>query len=306
MYPTLNAQAQLFLANLERTQQSINQLTAELSSGYQVTEASDSPDQVDVLLQLRANLAQNTQIQSNLTLAGTDADTADSALSGAASLMDTAVQLATEGANSTQTAETRASLAVQAQSLLSQMVAYSQTQVAGRYIFSGDDDQSPAYQLDLSAPTGVDQLSDAPATKQIQNPAGGSFPAYLTAQQIFDDRNSDGTPATDNVFAALYNLYTSLTNNDQAGVANAIGQLQAAASHLNDMDAFYGNVEDQITQANNFAASYATQLQTQIGNIQDADIPAVATALTQAQVQEEAALQSQAQLPTKSLFDYIA
>jgi flagellin-like hook-associated protein FlgL len=307
MYTTLNAQAQLFVANLERTQQNMDDATAELSSGLQLTQASDSPDQVDLLLQLRANLQQNTQIQSNLTLAQTDASTADSTLNAAASLMNTAIQLATEGANATQTAESRASIAVQAQSLLTQMVAYSQTQVAGRYIFSGDDDQSPSYQLDLTAPTGVDQLSNAAATKQIQNPAGGSFSAYLTAQQIFDDQNADGTPATDNVFAALFNLYTALTSptNAQADVANTVDQLQAAADHLGDMDAFYGNVENQITQANTFASSYATQLQSQIGNIQDANIPAVATNLTQDQVQLEAAMQSQAELPTKSLFDYL-
>ena len=267
MYTTLNAQAQLFLADLGRTQQDMENATAELSSGLRVTQASDSPDQVDLLLQLRANLQQNTQMQSNLTLAQTDASTADSTLNGAASLMDTAVQLATEGANSTQTAESRTSMAVQTQSLLAEMVAFSQTQVAGRYIFSGDDGQSPTYQMDLTAATGVDQLSNAAATKQIQNPAGGSFPAYLTAQQIFDDRNADGTPATDNVFASLYNLYTS--------------------------------------QANTFAASYATQVQTQIGNIQDANIPAMATELTQDQVQMGAAMQSQAELPTKSLFDYL-
>jgi flagellar hook-associated protein 3 FlgL len=305
MYTTLNAQAQLFLANLERNQEAMDNATSELSSGLQLTQASDSPDQVDLLLQLRANLQQNTQIQSNLTIAQTDASTADSTLNAAASLMNTAIQLATEGANATQTAESRSSMAVQAQSLLTEMVAYSQTQVAGRFIFSGDDDQNPAYQLDLTAPTGVDQLSNAGATKQIQNPAGGSFPAYLTAQQIFDDQNADGTPATDNVFAALFNLYTALTNNDQTGCANAVDQLQAAANHVGDMDAFYGNVENQITQANTFASSYATQLQSQIGNIEDTNVPAVATQLTQDQVQEEAAMQSQAELPTKSLFDYL-
>jgi flagellar hook-associated protein 3 FlgL len=305
MYTTLNAQAQLFLANLGRTQDDIDNASAELSSGLRMRQASDDPDQVDLVLQLRANLQQNSQIQSNLTLAKTDASTADSTLNAATSLMDTAMQLATEGANATQTAESRASMAVQAQSLLAEMVDFSQTQVAGNYIFSGDDNLSPTYQMDLAATYGVDQLSSAPATKQIQNPAGGSFPAYLTAQQIFDDQNPPGTPANDNVFAALFNLYTALTNNDQPGCANAVDQIQAAADHLDDMDAFYGNVENQITQANNFATSYATQLQTQIGNIQDANIPQVATELTQDQVQLEAAMQSQAELPTKSLFDYL-
>jgi flagellar hook-associated protein 3 FlgL len=296
---------QIFLAGVEQIQQRISQANQQVTSGLKVSVASDAPDQIGDLLQLRANEAQVTQIQSNLGVEQTNAQSADNALSSAIQMMDSVVQIAAEGASSTQTADTRTTLGNQVQSLLAQMVDLSQTQVQGRYIFSGDDDQNPSYQLDLSAPNGVDQLSTAASTRQIQNPAGGTFQASLTAQQIFDDQNSDGTAAPDNVFAALNSLRTALLNNDTAGITNAQDLLNQASAHLNDSQSFYGNVETQIQNAISYAGTYSTQLQTQIGNIEDADVASAATVLTEANTQLQAAFEAQAKMPTTTLFSYL-
>jgi flagellin-like hook-associated protein FlgL len=177
--------------------------------------------------------------------------------------------------------------------------------VQGRYIFSGDDDQNPSYQLDLSAPNGVDQLTTAGATRQVQNPEGGTFQASLTAQQIFDDQNSDGSSAPDNVFNALNSLRTALLNNDQTGISTSQSLLQQASTHLNNSQAFYGNVENQIQSATSFAATYSTQLTTQISNIEDADVTGAATELTAANTQLQAAFEAQAKVPTTSLFSFL-
>lgn len=320
----INPTAALFLANVNRIEQRIAQANSQMSSGYRINVASDSPDQVQILLQLRTEEQKNSQIESNLALANTDASTADTALSSAISLMDRALTLATEGANSTQTADTRSSIAQEVASIQSQMVEFSQTQVQGRFIFSGDQPGSATYQADLlpppdptvpvdpSAPvdpatlTGVDQLSAAPATQQVEDPAGGSFPTSLTAQTIFDDQDASGNPAADNVFAALNGLRIALLSNDQTGIANSITSLKAASVHLNNMEAFYGGVENRIQDANTFAQNYDTQLKTEISNIQDADIPTAATEMTQANIQLQAAFQMQGQMPNHTLFDYLA
>jgi flagellar hook-associated protein 3 FlgL len=305
MISNLDPSSQLFLSDLNQVEQRLSQANQQLSSGKKLNVASDAPGDVTSLLQLRTDEQRNTQIESNLTLAKTDATSADSALAGAASLMDTAVQLATQGANSTQTAATRASLAQQVQSVLEEMVSYSQTQVQGSYIFSGDQSQSPTYQVDLTAANGVDQLSDAAATQQIEDPAGGSFAASQTAQQIFDDTNSDGTTAADNVFAALNTLQTALLNNDQTGISNSIDSLQQASTHLNNAEAFYGTVENRIQNASTFASSYDTELQTEISDKQDADIPTATLEMTQATTQLQAAMEMQGKMPHSSLFDYL-
>lgn len=296
---------QIFLAGVDQIQQRIAQANEQISSGLKINQASDAPDQISELLQLEADSARNTQIQSNLNLELTNAQTADSSLGSAIQLMDTATQIAAQGANTTDTADTRATLAQQVQGLMTQMVNISQTQVQGRYIFSGDDDQNPTYQLDLAAPRGVDQLTTPAATRQIQNSEGGTFLPSQTAQQIFDAQNADGSSAPQNVFNALNTLRVALLNDDSAGITTAQNLISQASTQLNDSQSFYGNVENEIQGAVAYAGTYSTQLQSEIGNIQDADVTAAATELTAANTQLQAAFEAQAKAPTSSLFNYL-
>lgn len=305
MSPSLNPSDQIFLVGVSQIQQRITAANQQLTSGLKVTVASDAPDQIDDLLQLRADQAQNTQISTNLGMEQTNAQAADGALSSAIQLMDTATQLAAEGANTTETPTSLQTLAQQVASLQTEMVNLSQTQVAGSYIFSGDLDQSPSYQVDLTAPDGVDQLSNAASTRQVQNPAGGTFSPSMTAQQIFASQNPDGTDAGSNVFAALNNLRVALLANDPAGITTAQSQIQQASVQLNTAQSFYGNVENIITNATNYGTTYDTQLTAEISGIQDANATSAALQLTQDTTALQAAFEAQGKMPTSSLFDYL-
>jgi flagellar hook-associated protein 3 FlgL len=304
MITNLNPSSALFLANLNRIEQSLADANSQITSGKKINVASDAPDQVESLLQLRTNQEQNTQIQANLVQAKADATGADDALTAAIQLMDRAVTLATQGANSTTDAQGRQSIALEIQAIQEQMVSYSNTQVQGRYIFGGDQDSSPSYQLDLTATTGyaavagVDRLSSAASTRKIQDPAGGSFNASQTAQQIFDAPGAG-------VFAALNGLRQSLLSNNQTGIGNSISALQAASSQLNTAQAFYGNLENRIQSADSFSANYDTQITTQISQIQDADVVKQAMLITQSNTELQAAFETQAKMPTQSLFNYL-
>lgn len=302
----LSPAGQAFIAGVNQIEQEITTATQQVTSGLKISTPADDPGQIDDLLQLRADQQLNTQIGSNLTTANSAASVADSAIGGAIQVVDSAIQIATQASNSLTTANTNSSLAQQVQGLLSQMVNYSRTQVQGQYIFSGDQPESPYYQLNLAAPQGVDQLLTTAATQQIQDPAGGSFAASQTAQTIFGDQNSDGTPAADNVFAALSNLNNALLSNDTAGITSALGNLQQASTHLNDMQSFYGEVEDRIQSATTYSSTRDTQLQTQMGSIQDADVASEAMLLSQANTQLQAAFSAQALAPKSTLFNYLS
>lgn len=305
MISNLSAQTQQFLADINNIEQQINVANQQVSSGLKIQVASDDPDAISELLQLRSSLQMNQQVTNNLTLATSDANVAENSLNEATQLMDTAISVAAEGATSTSTASTRQQLAGQVEVILQQMVSYANTQSGQNYVFGGDADTTAPYQFDLSSPNGVDQLTTAAATRQVQNPAGGSFPVSQTAQQIFDDRNSDGSYANDNVFASLTNLYNALMNNDQTAITNSTTQLQAASNHLNDSLAFYGTVQDQIQDATNDASTYNTQLQTQIGNLEDADVTAASLELSEGTTQLQAAYEVEAKMPQTTLFDYL-
>ena len=306
MIGNIDPQSAQFLSGIEQIQNKIAKASSEVSSGLSVTVPSDAPDQIGNLLQLRANQLHNTQVQANLTLAQTNAQAADNALSSSIQLMDTATTLATQGATATATATSRAAMAEQVQSILQQMVANSQTNVQGVFIFSGDQAQTPQYTWDSTQANPVVTQQTAASTRQIESPAGGTFQAALTARQIFDDQDPvAGGPATDNVFNALNTLLTALNANDTAGITNSISLLQAASVHLNSSQAFYGNLEQEIQGANTYASNYNTQLETEISNIQDADIPKAASELTLGNTQLQAAMEMEGHLPHTSLFNYL-
>src|ERR1035438_5368073 len=110
MVLNINGATQAYLADLNRTQQQINQAQAQVSSGFRVQTPSDDPAAVPSILQVQAEIGSDQQIQSNLGSVTNELGTADSALQSAIQAVQNAGTLATEGANSTATADERANI----------------------------------------------------------------------------------------------------------------------------------------------------------------------------------------------------
>ena len=226
---------------------------------------------------------------------------ADTALQSSISAVQSAISLAAEGASTTATAETRANLATQVQGIQQTLVSLSQTQVGNTYIFSGDQSSQPSYQLDPTQPEGVKQLQTSTSTRVIQDVNGTAIATARTAQQIFDPQDATGNPTAGNTFAAINSLLTALNNNDTAGITTAAASLKSSSDYLNGQLAYYGETETRVSDAASLAQKFLTQEQTSLGQVQDANVPALAISLTQAQTQEQAALSVEAkiqQLPT--------
>lgn len=306
MVSGISAAGQQFLSNLTNVQNSLNQAQNQLSSGLKVANASDAPDQVSAILQLHANIQRNQQIQTNLNLVQGEVNTSDQALSSGISLLDQVHTLAAQGLGADQSAATRTTLANQVEGLLEQLVSISQTSVDGRYVFSGDADQSPSYQLDLTSPTGVDRLQISASTRQIEDSSGATFAVGLSANQIFDARDSGDNPTSSNVFAAVNAVRVALESNDTSGLQTATSSISDASAYLNQQLEFYGNAENRITAALSNASQANVSLQTELSNRQDADETSAILALQQDTVDLQASLASEAKLPTQSLFDLLS
>jgi flagellar hook-associated protein 3 FlgL len=300
MISPLNAANSQFLTQLNAIQQRLNTAQLQISSGKRINDASDSPDQISELLSARASLASTTQINQNLARVKTEVDSGESALEQASSAIQQAQVLGTEGANSTQTADSRSTLADQVGSILEQLVGISRTTVEGRYIFSGDSDQQAPYTVDLTQANPVSAYQGTPVTREVQHPNGTTFTVALTAQQIFD-----APAASDNVYSSLVALRTSLQNNDQTGISSALNTLGTAKTYFERQLSFYGNTQNKVSDATNYGQSAELDLNTQISNIQDADLSQSILELNQAQIAQKAALQAKASLPTTSLFDFL-
>jgi flagellar hook-associated protein 3 FlgL len=306
MFSTISGRDQQYLSSLDRIQKQMQTAESQLTSGLRVQKPSDDPSVVGEILQLKFQINQNQQIQSNLNSVGTELNSADTALQSAVSAVQSALSLAAQGASSTTTAQTRATLADQVASLQQTLVGLSQTAVNGRYIFSGDLDSQPQYQLDSTQPDGVQQQFSTTSTRVITDASGVAISTSKTAQEIFDARNPDGTPAAGNVFAAVNSLKVALQNNDTAGITAATDALKAAGDTLNGQLAFYGDAENRVSDATSLAQKFQLQQQTDLSQNQDADIASAAMLLTQTQIDEQAAMSAQSRMmQDKNLFSYL-
>lgn len=300
MISSLDPAAQSFLAGLDQIQQTLQTEQTELTTGLRINNVSDDPSEIADLWQLNSELSQTNQDDTNLNQVQTEVNTAESGLQSAVTLVEQAQTYGAEGLSDTTDADSRVDLANELGSILQQLVAIADTTVQGRYIFAGDTDQTTPYTIDLTQSSPVSAYQGSASTREILSPDGTAFPVALTAQQIFDSSN-----AQDNVFDSIIDLMQGLQANDDTQISGAMANLESVSTYLNQQLAFYGNVQDQVQGALSFGQNYTTQLQTQLAGVQDANEAEDITNMTQAQTQLQAALESEAQLPRTTLFDFL-
>ena len=294
-----------FLADLNVTENQITQANEQLSSGYRINQPSDDPGDLAALLGYQNQIDQVTQVQTNLNQAASVASSADGALASASNLLDQLTSIAAQGASSTQTADSRASLGQQVQGIEQQLVSLANTTVLGKYIFGGDDPSTAPYTFNWSVPGGIVRNNTAANTTTVTNSDGNSIVPGQTAQQIFDAQNSDGTPAASNIFQNVYALGQALQNNDQSSIQAGALALKSSTTQLGQSTTYYGNTETWIQQSQNSATSALTNLQQQLSGLRDADVAQAATQLSLDQTAMQAALAAHGSLNLKSLFSYL-
>jgi flagellar hook-associated protein 3 FlgL len=194
-------------------------------------------------------------------------------------------------------------MADQVATLMQQMVGISNTAVNGKYIFSGDNGGSPSYSYNASSPTGVDRLQVSGSTQQAQDGSGGSFSIGLSANQIFDARDSSDNPTQGNVFKAMNDVRTALLNNDTTGLQTALSSVQGASAYLNQQQGFYGSVENRLTSALDQASSQNISLQADLSSRQDVDETKAILEMQQYTVTLQAAIAAESKMPTTTLFN---
>lgn len=304
MASNISGPGQQFLSGIAALQTAINQAQQQVSTGLKVGVASDAPDEVSAILQLHASIQANAQVTKNLSNVQGEVSAADQSISSAAILLDQAQTLASQGLGINQSAAANANLASQVQGLLQQLVGVSQTAFEGRYVFSGGADQTPSYQFDAGTQTAT-RLQISASTRQIADTSGQTFPVGLTANQIFDVRDSSDQPASGNVFAALTAVSNALLANDPVALRTAAASVKSASTYLNQQQSFYGNAQNQILAAQTRASAANVALQTDLVGKTGADEASAIVALQQGVTNLDAAMAAYTKVPHTTLFDVL-
>jgi flagellar hook-associated protein 3 FlgL len=300
MIDSIDSSSQQFLYALDRLNRKLDRDQQQISSGKRILNASDAPDQIGELLRVRSAIAQNDEIKDNLATYKLEEDVAGNAVDQANSVLESLKSLSSLSLSGSLTTDMQTSLINQVESYIQDMVGIANTQVNGRYVFSGDSDQTPAYAVDLTQPNAVTAYAGSSTTRTAQHPDGSSFALSRTAAEIFDSPNSG-----ESVFGALASFRQALIANNTSAIQTALAGVQTAQEHLRSEEVFYGLAQSRISQATDSATKKDNQLQTQLGSIEDADITTSILDLQSAEFQREAAFSARSKVPQTSLFDYM-
>src|ERR1044071_3022345 len=99
MLDSVDSSSRQFLIASERLAERLDRAQRQISSGKRIETASDAPDQIGELLQVRSAIAENQQVQSNLGAYKLEEDVAANALEQASSVIDSAKSLTSIGLN---------------------------------------------------------------------------------------------------------------------------------------------------------------------------------------------------------------
>lgn len=209
------------------------QLGLDLSTGKSLNEPSDDPTQIGQDLTIRSTIASETTTGTNLASATDQLTATDGSLSTLTNILQSARQLAIEGATDTLSTSQRQAIGSQVDQLLNEAIGIANTSYGGRYIFAGTSTLTSAPVQAQGSPT-----SSVAFTGNFQSQGqvflnGQEFSLSTSLQEAFNYRAADGSP---DVFQVLMNLRNTLNNGtvvDQSATSvNQVGTLISASTSL--------------------------------------------------------------------------
>jgi flagellar hook-associated protein 3 FlgL len=135
------------LGDIQAASARVAALQQKLSSGKELTNAADDPYAVSRALQLRNDLASNQQYQRNVSDASSWHSVTDTTLSHISDYVLRARDLVVQGANDTAGPGGRSAIVAELTQIVDSIKSEANTQIAGRYIFSGSATTTKPYAL---------------------------------------------------------------------------------------------------------------------------------------------------------------
>lgn len=138
---------------MDQAQQNENNAAEQLSTGRRVNLPSDDPAAEAAMIQENSQSATIDQYTASSNSLTDVLDTANSTISSVVTLLQQAISLGAEGADSTLNQSDLNSIAEQVSSIQSQVLSLANTSFAGQYLFAGTATGSAPYVADPSDPT---------------------------------------------------------------------------------------------------------------------------------------------------------
>jgi len=298
-----NTLSQFVLNGSQSSQQQLASLEQDISTGNDVTQASDDPLAYNQASQVQSNLAQLNAYSDAISTATTSTSANNSAMTQLYKLVSQVSENATSVASDTSTANMQ-DIGTSTSGLLTELISIAnQKDANGNYIFGGTNNQPP-----LNS-NGSFNTSANGATSTTLVGAGDPVQTGIVT-------GGTGSPATDgflsdsstgvNVIAAIQQTITDLNSGNATAVQTT--DVPALNAALNQISLYVGSTAasmSAVSTASTQNSSQVTSEGNQLNSLTQTNLPNATVQLQQIQNQYEATLEAGSRILGLSILNYL-
>ncbi|WP_314373058.1 flagellin [Sphingomonas paucimobilis] len=273
-----------------------NAAMVEISTGKKLQNPSDDAAAAAQIAEFDRRDADDAVYKTNLTLAGSLLQQADTTLGQIGNQVQKALELATQAANGTLSAANRASVGDQIASIRDALVGLANSKDARGLPLFGAAAGTDAVRMTNGAYT----YSQADVS-EIPIADGQSIEVSVGAERVFKAGSSDTLNVLNNLVTALQTGTGDVTGT----IRDAMDKLSAANDNVASVQASIGAREARVDLQQGLQQQAATDRATLRSTVEDADPTTAITQLQQTMTVLQATQASFTKLSSLSLFDYL-
>lgn len=277
--------------NLSTTSTTLNQLYVKTSTGIEVAKASDNPSSVGSIISCRSDIVKGERYVANCKHVQDNLSASEIYIDSVEKLMTRAKEIAIAGANDSLSAADKATLADEVSQMREELLDLANTQVAGKYLFAGYNDQTLPFS---GSPVTYNGTSDH---QMIEVSPGATVAKNITGEELFI------SPV--NLFTTLEDLQTALTSGNSTTISAMLTPLENAAEQVRSRQSSLGNISARMDDMISMHENALLQVESILSRHQDADLTEVLSEIAKMETSLEATMQVTARVSSLSLMDYL-
>jgi flagellar hook-associated protein 3 FlgL len=259
-------------------------LASELSSGLRVASLQDDPVAAAQSTLLGSSIAKDDTFVQTASNESSRLQVTDSTLGEVVTQITSALSTAVAGNNGTLNASDIASVAQKLSGIRDQVLSLANTSYQGQYLFGGSQGSAPPFTLDTSTTPATADYNGDSIVQYVETPSGQKIQVNLPGSAVFGTAGSGVLGALNQLISDFSGgATTPALTADTGALTTALGQLSSQRSTL---DSALSRLQSTSTSTQ----TEESQLKVAQSDLVSADPAAVATKLSQAEVQHQALL----------------
>lgn len=288
--------SQSIMANAQRNLNASASRMAEIQDKAtrlkSISKPSDNPTGTSDSMKVRGEQSRLNQYARNIENGNGWMSMVESSMTITTELVNRAKNLAIQGANGSQSDQSREAIALELEGIRSDLIAQANTTYLGRTVYAGNSDTGSAFTSGENP-----EYQGAPGSTVNRSVGEG-----LSVRVDADGAAVFGTGA-DSVFKAVDALVSSLRSN--TGISANIGVLDGHLKNVIGAHAEIGTRHARLERAEEINMNKQVSAEATRAGIEDADLAETALQLQVHQVNYQAALQVTSKVLSNSLMDFL-